>query len=86
MNLNGSNRSSCRAGLRPGSSPRHPASSPASRHSGPAQQQAQPTPNQGEEPDPLKRERTDKEKFEAKKALRQELKGAYKTWLNQDVA
>lgn len=36
--------------------------------------------------DPLKRERTDKEKFEARKALRQELKGAYKTWLDQDVA
>jgi len=50
-----------------------------------AQQQAQPASNQSDEPDPLKRERTDKEKFEAKKALRQELKGAYKTWLNQDV-
>ena len=37
-------------------------------------------------PDPLKRERSDKEKFAAQKAVRQELKGAYKTWLNQDVA
>jgi GWxTD domain-containing protein len=35
--------------------------------------------------DPLKRERTDKEKFAAQKAVRQELKGAYKTWLDQDV-
>jgi GWxTD domain-containing protein len=40
---------------------------------------------QDQEPDPLKRERSDKEKFQNNKALRQELKGAYKTWLNQDV-
>jgi GWxTD domain-containing protein len=51
-----------------------------------AQQQAQPAASgQAEEPDPLKRERTDKEKFAAQKAVKQELKGAYKTWLNQDV-
>jgi len=53
--------------------------------SSPAQQQAQPASGQGQEPDPLKRERSDKEKFAAQKAVRQELKGAYKTWLNQDV-
>src|ERR1700676_1028663 len=47
--------------------------------------QAQPATGQGQEPDPLKRERSDKEKFEAQKAVRQELKGAYKTWLEQDV-
>jgi len=48
--------------------------------------QAQPAAaGQGQEPDPLKRERSDKEKFAAQKAVRQELKGAYKTWLNQDV-
>ena len=41
---------------------------------------------QNQEPDPLKRERSDKEKFAAQKAVKQELKGAYKTWLNQDVA
>jgi GWxTD domain-containing protein len=41
--------------------------------------------SQAQEPDPLKRERSDKEKFEAQKALKHELKGAYKTWLNQDV-
>jgi GWxTD domain-containing protein len=35
--------------------------------------------------DPLKRELTDKEKFERQKAVRQELKGPYKTWLNEDV-
>jgi GWxTD domain-containing protein len=40
---------------------------------------------QGQEVDPLKRQLSDKERFAAKKALRQELKGAYKTWLNQDV-
>jgi GWxTD domain-containing protein len=47
--------------------------------------QAQPASSQDQEPDPLKRERSDKEKFEAQKALKHELKGAYKTWLNQDV-
>jgi GWxTD domain-containing protein len=46
---------------------------------------AQASPTEGQEPDPLKRERSDKEKFAAQKAVRQELKGAYKTWLNQDV-
>ena len=40
---------------------------------------------QDQEVDPLKRERSDKEKIQAQKAVRQELKGAYKTWLNQDV-
>ena len=50
------------------------------------QPQAQPASGQSLEPDPLKRERSDKEKFQAQKAVRQELKGAYKTWLNQDVA
>jgi GWxTD domain-containing protein len=54
-----------------------------------AAQQAQPasstTSNQDQEPDPLKRSRSDKEQFQAQKALRQELKGGYKTWLNQDV-
>jgi GWxTD domain-containing protein len=51
----------------------------------PAQQQTQPAAGQNQEPDPLKRERSDKDKFAAQKAVRQELKGAYKTWLNQDV-
>jgi len=40
----------------------------------------------GKAVDPLKRERSDKEKFAAQKALKQELKGAYKTWLDQDVS
>jgi GWxTD domain-containing protein len=52
----------------------------------PQAQQAQPAAaGQDQEPDPLKRDRTDKEKIAAQKAVRQELKGAYKTWLNQDV-
>ncbi|MGD0732493.1 MAG: GWxTD domain-containing protein [Terracidiphilus sp.] len=49
-------------------------------------QQAQPAgAGQDQEPDPLKRERSDKEKFAAQKAVKQELKGAYKSWLEQDV-
>jgi GWxTD domain-containing protein len=49
--------------------------------------QAQPSaqPSSGQEQDPLKRERSDKEKIAANKALKGELHGAYKTWLNQDV-
>ncbi|HEY1903600.1 MAG TPA: GWxTD domain-containing protein [Terracidiphilus sp.] len=47
--------------------------------------QAQPAASQDQEPDPLKRERSDKEKIQAQRNLRNELKGAYKTWLNQDV-
>lgn len=35
--------------------------------------------------DPLKRELSDKEKFRRQKDLKVELKGAYKTWLDQDV-
>jgi GWxTD domain-containing protein len=51
-----------------------------------AHQQGQPAAaGQAEEPDPLKRERSDKEKFAATKGLKGELHGAYKTWLNQDV-
>ncbi len=42
--------------------------------------------SQADAPDPLKRQLTDKEKFERQKAVRQELKGPYKTWLNEDVA
>jgi GWxTD domain-containing protein len=46
---------------------------------------AQPT-GQDQDYDPLKRPRSDKETRDAQKAVRQELKGAYKTWLDQDVA
>ncbi len=50
-----------------------------------AQPQAQPASNQDQEVDPLKRQRSDKERYTSQKALRQELKGTYKTWLNQEV-
>ncbi len=36
-------------------------------------------------PDPTARDRTDKEKIAANKNLRGELKGSYKTWVDQDV-
>jgi GWxTD domain-containing protein len=67
------------AGLRAQQTGNPPASPPA---------QAQPpAPDQGagQEADPLKRERSDKEKIAAQHAVRQEIKGAYKTWLEQDV-
>jgi GWxTD domain-containing protein len=35
--------------------------------------------------DPRKRQRSDKERYQAQRALRGELKGTYKTWLNQEV-
>ena len=38
-----------------------------------------------EKPDPLKRRLTDKEKRQQNKDLKQEVRGAYKTWLDQDV-
>ncbi|MGO9433706.1 MAG: GWxTD domain-containing protein [Terracidiphilus sp.] len=47
--------------------------------------QAQPS-GQDQEVDPLTRPRSDKEQQQAQKAVRQELKGAYKSWLDQDVA
>jgi len=43
-------------------------------------------PTQDQDVDPLKRPRSDKEIIHARQAVRQELKGAYKTWLDQDVA
>jgi GWxTD domain-containing protein len=47
---------------------------------------AQAQPVNSQKVDPLKRERSNKEKYAAQKALKQELKGAYKTWLDQDVS
>ncbi len=38
-----------------------------------------------EKPDPMKRQLSDKEKFAQQKALKGELHGSYKTWLDQDV-
>jgi GWxTD domain-containing protein len=48
-----------------------------------AQTTANPTAQQ--EVDPLKRERSEADKRKARKAVSEELKGAYKTWLEQDV-
>ncbi|MDR3740565.1 MAG: GWxTD domain-containing protein [Terracidiphilus sp.] len=41
---------------------------------------------QDQDVDPLKRQRSDEDVRKAQKAVRQELKGAFKTWLEQDVA
>ena len=49
----------------------------------PAQQQAG---TQDQEANPLNRPLSDKERYRQQKELRQELKGTYKTWLNEDVA
>ncbi len=38
-----------------------------------------------EKPDPLKRPLSDKEKIAQQKALKQELKGEYKKWVDEDV-
>ncbi|MDP9049172.1 MAG: GWxTD domain-containing protein [Acidobacteriota bacterium] len=38
-----------------------------------------------EKPNPLKRRLSDREKFQQQKELKYELKGVYKTWLDQDV-
>ncbi len=46
---------------------------------------APPVSSQGQDQDPLKRPRSDEETRKAQRAVRQELKGAYKTWLDQDV-
>ncbi len=42
-------------------------------------------PVQEEKPDPLKRRLSDKERIQQHKDVRGELKGSYKTWLDQDV-
>ena len=42
-------------------------------------------PVQKDRPDPTERERTDAEKIRDNKAMKQELKGSYKTWVDQDV-
>ena len=42
-------------------------------------------PSQEERPDPLKRAPSDKERMQQQKKLKQELKGSYKKWVDQDV-
>src|SRR5271157_2677384 len=63
-----------------------PAATVDAQQTGNPPAQAQPSNSQNQEVDPLKRERSDKERLAAQKAVRQELKGAYKTWLEQDVS
>ena len=58
----------------------------SSSSSSSSKQQAGSSAGQGQEVDPLKRERSDKEKSAAQKDYKQEIHGAYKTWLAQDVA
>ncbi len=49
-------------------------------------QQTDPASAQDQNQNPLHRQLSDKERYKAQKALRQELKGPYKKWLNEDVA
>jgi len=48
-------------------------------------QPAAPAGAQGQEADPLNRQPSDKERYKAQRELRQELKGPYRTWLNEEV-
>jgi GWxTD domain-containing protein len=41
--------------------------------------------DQDQQQDPLKRQLNDQERYRSQKELRQELKGPYKTWLNEEV-
>ncbi len=50
----------------------------------PAATREQTSPNQTS-PDPLQRPLSDKERFKQQKELKQELKGSYKKWLDEDV-
>ena len=49
------------------------------------QPQTAPAASQDQEADPLNRQLSDKDRYKAQRALRQELKGPYKTWLNEEV-
>jgi len=49
------------------------------------QQQTQPANAQDQDANPLERPPSDKERYKQQKELRQELKGPYKTWLNEEV-
>src|SRR5690348_9877657 len=58
---------------------------PAPPRQASGQNQAQGDQGQDQEQDPLKRQRSPQETYKARKELRQELKGTYKTWLNDEV-
>jgi GWxTD domain-containing protein len=62
-----------------------PASALRAQQSG-SQSGQTPTTSQDQEADPLKRPRSDKEAFAAQKAVHKEISGAYRSWLDQDVA
>ncbi len=49
------------------------------------QEQAQPANSSDQDQDPLKRQRSPQERYKAQKALRTEIKGTYKIWLNEEV-
>jgi GWxTD domain-containing protein len=59
----------------------------AAQQAQPQAQQQNGNPANTDDPnfDPRKRQRSDKDRYAAQKALRQELKGTYKTWLSQEV-
>jgi GWxTD domain-containing protein len=59
-----------------------PAEQPQVQQASDTQSQSQ---DQDQDQDPLKRKRSDQERYKAQKALRQELKGPYKKWLDQEV-
>jgi GWxTD domain-containing protein len=60
---------------------------PSSQSVNPSAPAASPAAPSSQDPDydPRKRQRSDKERVAAQSALKQEIKGAYKTWLTQDV-
>jgi GWxTD domain-containing protein len=49
------------------------------------QSTAAPAPDQGQQVDPLNRKLSDEERRKSQQELRKELKGPYKTWLNEEV-
>jgi GWxTD domain-containing protein len=59
----------------------------AQQNAAPAGQQAAPATSQSQDQDqdPRKRQMTDTQRYKAQRALREELKGTYKTWLNEEV-
>ena len=61
-----------------------PSSQSVNPSAAPAATGTQPS-SQDPDYDPRKRRRSDKEQYAAQQALKQEIKGAYKTWLTQDV-
>jgi GWxTD domain-containing protein len=62
-----------------------PAASAFAQKAATATTNQQTAPASDQESDPLKRQMSDKERYKAQKELRRELKGPYKTWLNEEV-